>query len=48
MTRGLPLFVSACAVVAALSVLPPAHARWLALALLGVVFVASAIPRRRS
>lgn len=45
--RGLPLFLAACVVIAALAILPPEHARWIGLALLGVLFVASAIPRRR-
>lgn len=47
MTRGFPLFLATCAVIAALMVIPPEHARWIGLSLLGVVFVASAIPRRR-
>ena len=46
MTRGLAIFLTACAVVAALSILPPEHARWVGLSILGVLFVASAIPRR--
>lgn len=46
MTRGLGLFLAACAIVAALSVLPPEHARWIALSILGLFFVCSAIPRR--
>jgi len=40
------LFTAACAIVAGLTLIAPEHARWIALGLLAVVFVASAIPRR--
>lgn len=44
--RGLPLFLTTCTVLAALMVIPPEHARFVGLALLGVLFVASALAAR--
>ena len=52
MTRGLAIFVAACAVVSALSILPPEHARWAALGLLVLLALTPAVgqskPRRRA
>lgn len=52
MTRGLTSFLVACALVAALIVIPPEHGRWIALALLvGVVLtpaVGQSKPFRRA
>lgn len=39
-------FALGCAIVAALSLIHPDDARWFALAFAGVLFVATAIPRR--
>lgn len=44
--RGFLAFFVGCAIVAALTLIHPDNARWVALALLAVLFVASAIPRR--
>lgn len=44
--RGLLLFASLVAIVAALSVLPPEIARWIALGLLCVVVLTPAVGRR--
>lgn len=41
-------FALGCAIVAALSLIHPDNARWFALAFMGVLFVATAIPRRES
>lgn len=43
---GFLQFLLGCAIVAALSLIHPDDARWFALAFMGVLFVATAIPRR--
>lgn len=43
MTRGLPIFLAACVVIAALIVIPPEHGRWIALALLVLVALTPAV-----
>ena len=45
--KGFLAFLTGCATVAALSLIDPSTARWVALAILGVLFVASAMPRRK-
>ena len=44
---GFLTFVTGCAIVASLSLIAPDTARWVALSILGVLFVVTAIPRRR-
>jgi hypothetical protein len=46
--RGFLAYVSGCATVGVLTLIHPDSARWFALAILGVLFVASAIPRRKN
>jgi hypothetical protein len=41
--RGFAVFFSLCFTVAALMVIPPAHARWIALALLVLVALTPAV-----
>lgn len=48
MMRGFWIFFIGCLVVAALSTIDPNSARWYALSLLGVLYVVSALPRRRA
>lgn len=44
--KGFLQFALGCAIVAALSLIHPDDARWFALAFMGVLFVATALPRR--
>lgn len=46
MMRGFWTFASGCAVVAGLTLIPPEHARWIAIALLVLVALTPAIGRR--
>lgn len=46
--KGFLAFFAGCSIVAALTLIPPEHARWVALAILAVLFVGSAVPRRRT
>ena len=45
--KGFAAFFLGCAIVAALSLVNPEHARWIGLSILAALFVVSAIPRRR-
>lgn len=45
--KGFAAFTLSTALVCALTLVNPDQARWIALGLLGVAFVASAIPRRK-
>lgn len=45
--KGFLAFLTGCSIVATLTLIEPEHARWVALAILAVLFVASAVPRRR-
>ena len=44
---GFLAFVAGTATVCALTLIDPSTARWFALAILGVLFVCSAMPRRK-
>ena len=41
-------YVTGCTIIAALTLIHPDNARWFALAILGVLFVCSALPRRKA
>ena len=44
---GFLAYFTGCAIVAGLTLIEPDNARWVALAILGVLFVVSAMPRRK-
>lgn len=46
--KGFAAFFVGCSLVAGLTLIPPEQGRWVALAILAALFVASAIPRRAS
>lgn len=46
--RGFLLYLAGCATVAALTLPDPDTARWIALAILAALYLASAVPRRNA